>query len=227
MSLSNPQPQVFLASYRDWESWSNQFRSRARMLQLWDYIQDPQKHPLREEPTYPVVTPEYQLTREARTRITRERARRRTATAPDAATRNPNQGMQPPDVEAREQEDPLLEVTLSFHDLSEAGHGSFALAERFFLYNYDCYKAQRKDIFELMDWVQSTVHLDIYNNCCTESDCLSEWYRYLTLSCGTSQEEEYDAAEQAYMHAIRRSRPGNYGKNAANKRYRVSKRRED
>ena len=166
MSLSTPTKPEY-NSPEDWINWSRGFRLVAGSLELWQYIDPATPQPWPRRPIRPQIKdyearprPVDQNAAESSTRM-QTRGLSRTVTASNTSQTS----------------DPL--VPILFSDLTPEGRANFEFDWSVFVYEDKKHDKFVTKVYDLTDWVLTTISAYYLGSCCLENTTIDQWYRAL------------------------------------------------
>ena len=186
MSAATNDAKVILRKPRDWDSWSNAFKSRAVAADFWQYI-DPTADPK------PAYTAKPQLPDP--TKYDKRAVRLGAATRGSAAATGP---------QVREEEaiDPEGRPQ-NMGEMTSASRAAFQGDLTLYQIRQKLYEAERKAEKDLKQYIEETVAAEIYRIACEPEQPIATWFSNLKQQAGLSDRQEKAEIRDQYLEVIK------------------------
>jgi hypothetical protein len=151
---------VFFNHPKDWVDWSHEFRTKARALDLWDYINPETLNPWPVKPT-PLNLASYPK------KLVRVETRASSSTALSQ--------MQPHSLGSVDEADPRNSPT-SVAEMTAEGRAAYQLDWSAYVFQTKEYKDHITNREKLTSWILSSTLTTLKKTCCKEGETLDNWY---------------------------------------------------
>lgn len=167
---------------KDWIDWSHEFRTKARALKLWDYIDPETLKPWATEPTAPDFADYPKKLTRLETRASSSTAQTPSHTMEEIDTRNP---------------------PTSVAEMTAEGRASYQLDWSAYVFQTKEYERHSTNLEKLISWVFSTTSKTLLKTCCREGETLDEWYQAFKKVGSAYEDNRIPDARARYQRAIK------------------------